>query len=78
MYTIFAADKQIPAERNSVPKTTGADAGRQNPYPTAMHLRSGTTSYPGLRSLPGPENCKTNQRTETTDTKRERAAPDRP
>ena len=45
MYTIFAADKQIPAERNSVPKTTGADAGRQNPYPTAMQLRSGTTSY---------------------------------
>ena len=44
MYTIFAADKQIPAERNSVPKTTGADAERQNPYPTAMHLRSGTTT----------------------------------
>ena len=78
MYTIFAADKQIPAERNSVPKTTGADAERQNPYPTAMHLRSGTTSYPDsavsrARKLQNEPNAQKRH-----DTKRERAAPDRP
>ena len=65
MYTIFAADKQIPAERNSVPKTTGADAGRQNPYPTAMQLRRYDKLF-RLRSLPGPKTAKRTKRTETT------------
>ena len=66
MYTIFAADKQIPAERNSVPKTTGADAGRQNPYPTAMQAAERYDKLFRLRSLPGPKTAKRTKRTETT------------